>query len=135
MSPGAVRWKDEAFVLETCPVGPWGPLAVVGMFTVKRGTGGLTIGAVGHRVESGRIGALVRDPEGAAAHKRNAPRVHQMRVGCHGESGDVRDQIRLNIDGRIGGVGGRRVRMERRFHDCSSMMQRHIDRPVQAVRS
>jgi DNA-binding CsgD family transcriptional regulator len=91
--------------------------------------------AVGHRVESGRIVALVRDPEGAAGEKRNAPRVHQMRVGCHGESGDVRDQIRLNIDGRIGDVGGRRVRMELRFHDCSSMMQRHIDRPVQAVRS
>jgi hypothetical protein len=27
--------KDESFVLETCPVGPWGPVAVVGMFTVK----------------------------------------------------------------------------------------------------
>ena len=30
------------FVLETCPVGPWGPVPVVGMFTVKTGTGELT---------------------------------------------------------------------------------------------
>ncbi|SDK18353.1 hypothetical protein SAMN05216338_11056 [Bradyrhizobium sp. Rc2d] len=29
------RMKDEAFVLETCPVGPWGPVAVVGMLTVR----------------------------------------------------------------------------------------------------
>src|SRR5262249_19344268 len=36
----AVRWKASGFVLETCPVGPWGPVAVVGMSTVKTGTGG-----------------------------------------------------------------------------------------------
>ncbi len=29
------RMKDKAFVLETCPVGPWGPLAVFGMSTVR----------------------------------------------------------------------------------------------------
>jgi len=63
----------------------------------ENGNGRIDNGAVGHRVESGRIGALVRDPEGAARRKRNAPRVHQMRVGCLGQSGDVRDQIRLNI--------------------------------------
>jgi len=70
-------------------------------------------GATVHRVESGRIGALVRDPEGAASPKRNAPRVHQMRVGCLGQSLDVRDQIRLNIDGIVR-AGGRWVRLERR---------------------
>jgi hypothetical protein len=37
VSPGAVRWKDEVFVLETCPVGPGPPVG--GMFTVKTGTG------------------------------------------------------------------------------------------------
>jgi hypothetical protein len=31
----SLRMKDEAFVLETCPVGPWGPVAVVGMCTVR----------------------------------------------------------------------------------------------------
>ena len=69
------------------------------------------MGAVGHRVDSGRIGALVRNPEGAAGRgiKRNAPRVHQIWVRYRSESGEVRDQIRLNVDGRIGGVGGHRV--------------------------
>ena len=39
----AVRWKESRFVLETCPVGPSGPISgVVGMFTVKTGTGLLT---------------------------------------------------------------------------------------------
>jgi hypothetical protein len=67
----------------------------------ENGNGRIDDGAVGHRVESGHIGALVRDPEGAAPPKRNAPRVHQIRVDPHGaESGDVRDQIRLNIDER-----------------------------------
>jgi hypothetical protein len=37
---GSVRWKDELFVLETCPVGPGPPGAMGGMFTVKTGTGG-----------------------------------------------------------------------------------------------
>jgi hypothetical protein len=40
--PPPLSMKDELFVLETCPVGPWGPVAVVGMFTVKTGTGLLT---------------------------------------------------------------------------------------------
>src|SRR5262249_20852492 len=38
----AVSLKDDTFVLETCPVGPWGPVPVGGMFTVKTGTGLLT---------------------------------------------------------------------------------------------
>jgi hypothetical protein len=31
------RMKDEAFKLDTCPVGPWGPAAVFGMATKPLG--------------------------------------------------------------------------------------------------
>src|SRR5438270_12364745 len=35
-SPG-VSWKEAVFVLLTCPVGPWGPVAVVGIATKPLG--------------------------------------------------------------------------------------------------
>ena len=68
--------KDEVSVLATLPVGPWGPLAVFGIVTVRAAlvTSLLPVTAS----ESGCIGTLVRNPKGACVRVGNTPRVHQV---------------------------------------------------------
>src|SRR5262249_143766 len=86
--------KDEVSVLATWAVGPWaGPLPcwdndiAVGPRRDRFHEGWR------HLVQSGCIGTLVRNPNGARGVVGNTPRVMQLWVSEGGEPRDIRNEI------------------------------------------
>ena len=90
---------------KTWPVGPCGGVLPCGgtltkLFVPETGSGEPTRGPV-VRVERGRVGHLVRDPEGARRTERHPPGIFQVGVGhlCH--TGEVRDEVGLHVTHRV----------------------------------
>src|SRR5262249_51857040 len=103
-----------------CGRGPWrqlggGGIGVVGLTRWSLGAGprgrdtdkSLRIdgqyltdgGGAHHGIESRGVRSLVRGPEWAREASRHAPGVDQERIGDGGQTGDVRDEVRLKIPG------------------------------------
>jgi hypothetical protein len=80
-------------------------------------------GRGGNRIEGGKAGAIVGNPERQCGTRGDAPRVDKIRVGELGQSGDVRDQIRL-VDPQL---SDRRNNARGNHEDCAARRQKFAD--------
>ena len=107
--PFASTGNDEVLVLLTWPVGPWGPVAVVGIAMLP--VGGLTAVTLVTfvlSVTAKRVAVLVpwfEVQKGLVVVCETPQGLTELGVGDRGQTRDVRNQIDLNVGSGFGSPG------------------------------